>query len=350
MTGEFSAAGTTQLVCGNLQVQGIASSGPPEGLIGTYACDAPGSATGSFTGNRIECGDGIQQGGEQCDDGNTENGDCCSASCFFEPPPTPCTGDGDVCTIDGCNGSGACIVVGIQPGCQVGEGPFGDPTCGDLADNDGDTLIDAADPGCAPPVEGPPGSGSCSDGFDNDGDGNIDAADLDCTTPPIGEVCNGVDDDGDTLVDEGFSDGDGDGLADCVDLDQDNDGVRDGADNCPTTANADQSDTDGDRIGDACDGHVPPISNPPTTVPIVVDGQFGPPTGEWAGVTAAVFHDGNAFVYTSLEPANDAIYLMYDFRRSRTPLVVGQEGGHVGFQVGGGSFFDVFFIQGGANT
>lgn len=32
------------------------------------------------------------------------------------------------------------------------EGPFGDDTCSDEIDNDGDTLTDAADPDCAPPV------------------------------------------------------------------------------------------------------------------------------------------------------------------------------------------------------
>jgi len=36
-------------------------------------------------------------------------------------------------------------------------------------------------------------------------------------TRPVEEWCNGVDDDGDGLVDEGFSDIDGDGTADCVD-------------------------------------------------------------------------------------------------------------------------------------
>ena len=36
-------------------------------------------------------------------------------------------------------------------------------------------------------------------------------------------------------------------------LDQDNDGVADAADNCPTVANADQADLDGNGLGDACD-------------------------------------------------------------------------------------------------
>ena len=36
------------------------------------------------------------------------------------------------------------------------EGPFGDPTCSDQIDNDADTLIDKADPDCAPPVSPKP--------------------------------------------------------------------------------------------------------------------------------------------------------------------------------------------------
>jgi hypothetical protein len=38
-----------------------------------------------------------------------------------------------------------------------------------------------------------------------------------------------------------------------VQLDGDSDGVLDLLDNCPTTANPDQADTDGDGIGDACE-------------------------------------------------------------------------------------------------
>jgi hypothetical protein len=49
------------------------------------------------------------------------------------------------------------------------------------------------------------------------------------------------------------SDTDGDGKGNACDLDDDNDGVADGSDNCPSAANADQLDTDSDGDGDACD-------------------------------------------------------------------------------------------------
>lgn len=47
-------------------------------------------------------------------------------------------------------------------------------------------------------------------------------------------------------------DGDGDGLGDACE-DSDGDGIFDSADNCPTVSNPDQSDSDFDGLGDACD-------------------------------------------------------------------------------------------------
>ena len=49
------------------------------------------------------------------------------------------------------------------------------------------------------------------------------------------------------------SDNEGDGLGDICDPDDDNDGIDDGVDNCPLDANADQQDFDGDGLGAPCD-------------------------------------------------------------------------------------------------
>ena len=49
------------------------------------------------------------------------------------------------------------------------------------------------------------------------------------------------------------SDNDGDGLGDACDPDDDQDGVHDAADNCPLAPNSNQANNDGDESGDACD-------------------------------------------------------------------------------------------------
>jgi hypothetical protein len=51
-------------------------------------------------------------------------------------------------------------------------------------------------------------------------------------------------------------DTDGDGTNDCSDADIDGDGIGNGADNCPVTANASQTDTNNDGVGDACEAAV----------------------------------------------------------------------------------------------
>ncbi len=91
------------------------------------------------------------------------------------------------------------------------------------------------------------GDGLVDEGFDSDGDGIPDCADP--------EECDGLDNDGDGLIDEGFEDADGDGVMDCQDFEE-----CDGLDN-DGNGETDEGyqDTDGDGLKDCmevetCDG------------------------------------------------------------------------------------------------
>jgi hypothetical protein len=77
--------------------------------------------------------------------------------------------------------------------------------CDDGIDNDGDNLVDCGDPDCCGPLC-PPSAlcpEVCDDGVDNDGDDLVDCADPDCfPTGLCPEICDDeVDNDGDELVD-----------------------------------------------------------------------------------------------------------------------------------------------------
>ncbi len=72
--------------------------------------------------------------------------------------------------------------------------------------------------------------------------------------PGAVEQCDGMNNDCDDDLDEGYPDFDLDGQADCVDVDDDNDGNDDEFDNCPFVFNPDQLNTDGfPDGGDECD-------------------------------------------------------------------------------------------------
>jgi cysteine-rich repeat protein len=73
--------------------------------IGTYV-DAASCLSDVQTGPG--CGNGIVESGETCDDDNTADGDCCSATCQLEASGSTCGDDGNACTDDQCDGAGAC--------------------------------------------------------------------------------------------------------------------------------------------------------------------------------------------------------------------------------------------------
>jgi hypothetical protein len=115
-------------------------------------------------------------------------------------------------------------------------------------DDDNDGLIDTSEPasctGNPPPS---PHAGQfdpdCDD--DNVSDGSND--------PDSGGPIQAGPDNCISTANTNQLNSDGDAFGNACDTDDDNDGVLDGADNCPVNANASQSNMDGDSMGDACD-------------------------------------------------------------------------------------------------
>ena len=132
------------------------------------------------------------------------------------------------------------------------------PECNDGVDNDGDGLLDNADPACAigdtesgdPPV-------ACNDGVDNDGDGLTDfpddpgctaARDTDEFNVRVPACMDGMDNDGDGKVD--FPNDPGCFVAN---QDDESDDCPDGP-SCPECGDGDDNDADGDTDYPADDG------------------------------------------------------------------------------------------------
>ena len=102
------------LSCGFLSPTYLVTVDPASGVVssvGKTQDNLEGIAFGAF------CGDTILSSGEECDDGNTADGDCCSATCTVEPDGSPCP-DALFCNgAETCSG-GACV--GSPPPCAAG--------------------------------------------------------------------------------------------------------------------------------------------------------------------------------------------------------------------------------------
>jgi uncharacterized delta-60 repeat protein len=91
---------------------------PDAGHVVATGKDADGFAVERF--DLSTCGNGVVEPGEECDDGNTVDGDCCSAACRLDGNGSPCASDGDACTADVCRGAACTHVVPVDAGCATG--------------------------------------------------------------------------------------------------------------------------------------------------------------------------------------------------------------------------------------
>jgi cysteine-rich repeat protein len=128
----------------------------PEGALGAFMGENPngtwtltvvddtGGTTGTLDSWQLHvtavapCGDGVVEPGEACDDGNATDGDGCDHDCSVSACGNGIVGGDEECddgnTVDG---------DGCSSTCKLAEA-----VCDDCIDNDGNGLVDAADPGC----------------------------------------------------------------------------------------------------------------------------------------------------------------------------------------------------------
>ncbi|MDG2008523.1 MAG: hypothetical protein P8K76_01955 [Candidatus Binatia bacterium] len=90
------------------------------------------------------CGNGLIDVGEDCDDTNTEDGDCCSSTCQAEPAGSQTCGEGACLnTVDACN-AGETVDCTPLPAPEATE-----TSCSNGDDDDCDGLVDGDDSDCA---------------------------------------------------------------------------------------------------------------------------------------------------------------------------------------------------------
>jgi cysteine-rich repeat protein len=107
-----------------MQVNGTAVTNPDNGL--AFPRTDVGAAVAQVA--PAVCGNGTVESGEDCDDGGTVGGDCCSATCAFEPLASPCD-DVDACNgSETCDGNGDCLS-GVPLACDDGLFCNGQETC-----------------------------------------------------------------------------------------------------------------------------------------------------------------------------------------------------------------------------
>jgi cysteine-rich repeat protein len=108
------------------------------------------------------CGNGLVEPGEDCDDGNEQDGDCCSSTCQAEAAGATCGPSPTQCSVRQCDGAGGCATVLLPNGTPCNDGDI--CTEGDRCDQGGVCV----------------GQG----GPDSDGDGECDRKEIECGCDP----------------------------------------------------------------------------------------------------------------------------------------------------------------------
>ncbi|MCA9610390.1 MAG: DUF4215 domain-containing protein [Myxococcales bacterium] len=134
----------------------------------------------------VGCGDGTVSGSEQCDDGNSTNGDGCENDCTFT-----CSSDADCDDGNTCNGDETCSGAGTtSSACNMGTPPAVGSVCDRgrtpptrdvcsarmtcVRSRCGDGILDT---GATPPEE-------CDDGNTTSGDGCSSTCQMEMSVPP----------------------------------------------------------------------------------------------------------------------------------------------------------------------
>jgi cysteine-rich repeat protein len=148
MTGAMSGAGTAGPACPMLTLTGGSANLDGTTFTSNFQCaGGPLTVPGTIFGFR--CGNGVIDSavGEDCEDGNRLNGDCCSSLCVAEPAGQNCAFDANQCTSDVCDGVGFCVHPNRTGPCDDGNQCTGgdeciDGSCASVALPDGSFCTD----------------------------------------------------------------------------------------------------------------------------------------------------------------------------------------------------------------
>jgi len=279
------------------------------------------------------CGDGLVGDDEDCDDGDTLDGDGCSGACTLEPgwactgAPSACApvcGDGLLAAGEQCDDAGTADGDGCSATCAVEPGYdcLGEPsacaaTCGDelvVGDEDCDQGALNGDPsGCCTAAcsyrlageECRPAAGDCDLAETCSGAAAACPADVVASAATVCRPAAGDCDLAETCTGSSLACPPDSGLPDA-----DGDTVCDELDNCAGVPNPTQADGDGDTLGDACDPCTNLVPTVGSKAALTLD-KLLPPAGDdklsftsfFAGVPGT----------TGLDPLSDGVrFLIVD--------------------------------------